>query len=152
VDGGPNLPTILSSLTAEAYATLTGNHENELTFVETFRRSQTTSTTISNDIQALLDWIVRPEGGIQVPLIPADIGKTAHFLNRESAQVTVGVTDSGTFHPMTLVFGHATSIVYENHGSIKASLNLGLDAQNLGAMGIAWRFAFRAALEAKLTF
>ena len=53
---------------------------------------------------------------------------------------------------MTLLFGHATSVVYAGHGSVKASLNLGLDAQNLGAQGIVWRFAFRAALEAKLTF
>ena len=99
IDGGPNLPTTLSTLTAEAYATLTGNNDNELTFVETFRGTQTTSLTVSNDVQALLDWTVRPAGGVQLPLIPADFGKTAHFLHRESAEVTVGVTDMGTFHP-----------------------------------------------------
>jgi hypothetical protein len=42
--------------------------------------------------------------------------------------------------------------VYDEHGSIKASLNLGMDAENLGGGEIAWRLGFRAALEAKLTF
>jgi hypothetical protein len=152
VDGGPQLPTTLSTLSAEAYATLTGNNESEFTLVETFRRSQTTSMTLSNDVQALYDWTVRPENGVQLPLVPAEIGKTAHFVHRESAGVTIGVADTGTFHPLTLVVGHSTSIVYEGHGTIKASLDLGLDAQNLGVQGIVWRFAFRAALEAKLTF
>ena len=43
IDGGPQLPTMLSTLSAEAYASLTGTNESELTFVETFRGSQTTS-------------------------------------------------------------------------------------------------------------
>ena len=60
--------------------------------------------------------------------------------------------DRCAFHPFTLVLGHATSLVYEGHGSIKASVNCGLDAENLGEAGTAWRFAVRCALEAKLTF
>ena len=51
-----------------------------------------------------------------------------------------------------LLFGHATSLVYPGHGSIKASLNLGMDVEDLLSAGLAWRFALRAALEAKLTF
>jgi hypothetical protein len=66
--------------------------------------------------------------------------------------VTVGYSDTGAYHPLTLVLGHSSSIVYEGHGTIKASLNLGMDAESLGGAGIAWRLAIRAALEAKLTF
>jgi hypothetical protein len=35
---------------------------------------------------------------------------------------------------------------------MKASANVGLDAENLGTAGIAWRIAVRIAIEAKLTF
>jgi hypothetical protein len=152
VDGGPGQPTMLSTLSAEAYATLTGTDESELTFVETFRRDQSTTVTLSNSAQALLDWTVRPEGGVQLPLIRPEIGKTAHLAHRESAEVISSYSDSGVFHPFTLILGHATSLIYEGHGSIKASANLGFDAENLGAAGTAWRLAVRAALEAKLTF
>ena len=152
VDGGPGLPTILSSLSAEAYASLTGTKESEFTFVETFRRDQSTTVTLSNSAQALLDWTVRPKGGVQLPLIRPEIGETAHLLHRESAEIISSYSDTGAFHPFTFILGHATSLIYEGHGSIKASVNLGLDAENLGAAGIAWRLAVRAALEAKLTF
>ena len=157
VDGGPGLPTILSTISAEAYASLTGNSENELTFVQTIKRNYvevpTPITTFTGDTQVLLDWVVRPEKGIVLPLLPAEIGKNGHFAHRESAELTYNYTDTGTYHPLTFLLGHATSLVFEGHGTIKASLDLGMDAENLGvATGIAWRLAVRAALEAKLTF
>jgi hypothetical protein len=156
VDGGTGLPTILSTLSAEAYASLTGNNENELTLVQILKRDQVTLplpvTNITGDTQLLLDWVVRPEKGIVLPLLPADFGKNGRFAHRESAELTVNYTDNGTYHPLTLVLGHATTLVFEGHGTIKGSLNLGMDAENLGTAGIAWRFAVRAALEAKLTF
>ena len=64
----------------------------------------------------------------------------------------MGYDDSSVFHPFTLLLGHATSLVYPRHGSIKATLNLGMDVEDEQAVGLAWRFAFRVALEAKLTF
>ena len=143
---------ILSNLSVQAYATLTGPDENTLTLVETLRRDQTSSIVFSNDAQALLEWRVVPAAGIPLPLIPTDIGLTGRFEHRESAEVTVGYQDTSTFHPFTLLLGHATSLVYPGHGSIKASLNLGMDVEDLLGSGLAWRFAIRAALEAKLTF
>ncbi len=143
---------ILSTLSLQAYATLTGARDNQLTLVETVRRDQQASVVFSNDAQALLEWRVLPAAGIPLPLLPPDIGATGHFEHRESAEVTIGYQDSGTFHPFTLLLGHATSLVYPGHGSIKASLNLGMDIEDLGAVGLAWRLAVRAALEAKLTF
>ena len=143
---------ILSDVSVQAYATLTGNDENKLTLVETLRRDQTSSIVFSNDAQAALEWHVIPAAGIPLPLIPSDIGLLGRFEHRESAEVTVGYQDTTTFHPFTLLVGHSTSLVYPGHGSIKASLNLGMDVEDLLSNGLAWRFAFRAALEAKLTF
>jgi hypothetical protein len=152
VDGGPGQPTILSTLSAEAYGSLTGADDRALTLVETLKRSQTTTTSLTNDTQLLLDWKGRPQGGVVLPLIPVDIGKTGYFTNRESAEVTVGWQDTGTYHPFTFVLGHATTLVYEGHGTIKASANIGMDAENLGPAGFAWRLAVTIGLEAKLTF
>jgi hypothetical protein len=152
VDGGPGLPTRLSTLSAEVFASLTGAGDGAFTFVETFRRDESTTVTLSNDSQVLLEWTTRPEGGIILPLLSKEIGKSGYFAHTESLDATVSYNDTGAFHPFTLVLGHSSSIVYEGHGTIKASLNLGMDAENLGGAGIAWRLAFRAALEAKLTF
>lgn len=143
---------ILSSISIQAYATLTGVNDEQLTLVETLRRDQQATVVISNDAQALLEWRVLPAAGIPLPLLPADIGAKGHFEHRESAEITVGYQDSGTYHPFTLLLGHATSLVYPGHGAIKASLNLGMDIEDLLSVGLAWRLAFRAAIEAKLTF
>jgi hypothetical protein len=143
---------LLSQLSVQAYAALVAADSSQLTLVETLRRDQTTSVVLSNDAQALLEWRVAPSAGIPLPLLPPDIGATGHFEHRESAEVTVGYQDSTTFHPFTLLLGHATSLVYPGHGSIKASVDFGMDVEDLLAAGLAWRFALRASLEAKLTF
>jgi hypothetical protein len=152
VEGSPGGNAVLSTLSVEAYAALTGDRENTLTFIEALRRDQAAATSVWNDLQALLDWTVRPAGGVALPLLPPDIGKTGSFEHRESAKITVGWQDSGSYHPFTLVLGHATSVVYEGHGTLKASVGLGIDVEYLGSTGIAWRFAVNAAVEAKLTF
>jgi len=160
VDGGPQQRTRLSTLSAEAFASLTGQGDDTLTLVDTLRTDQTTTVTgsagaetytLSNDSQILLEWSTHPSGGVILPLLPTAIGKTGYWAHRESVDVTVGYSDTGAYHPFTLVLGHSSSIVYDQHGSIKATINLGADAENIGT-GIAWRLAFRAALEAKLTF
>ena len=156
LDGSPTSVPILSTLSLEALATLTGLKEQELTLVNTLKRTESTtvadSVVFSNDTQALYDWKVKPPGGVPLWLVPPAIAATGSFQHEESAEVTVGYQDTGTYSPLTVVFGHATSLIFEGHGTIKASLNLGMNAENLGATGIAWRFAVRAALEAKLTF
>lgn len=143
---------LLSQLSVQAYAALIAADSSQLTLVETLRRDQAASVVLSNDAQALLEWRVTPSAGIPLPLLPADIGATGRFEHRESAEVTVGYQDSSTFHPFTLLLGHSTSLVYPGHGSIKASLDFGMDVEDLLAVGLAWRFAFRASIEAKLTF
>ena len=156
INGGPGAQSTLSAFSADAYATLTGTEGNELTLLETVKWTETTTgaltSVFSSDTQALLDWKVFPAGGVPVPLIAAEIGRTAHWENRESFDTAVGYQSTGSFHALTITLGHATSLVFSTHGSIKAGLNLGLDAENLGASGVAWRLAVGAALEAKLTF
>ena len=158
LEGPPGTTPVLATVSVEGYATLTGAGDNELTLLETFRRDQPTvpplSVSLTNDSQAILDWKVLPPRGIPLPLIPPDIAATGHFENRESADLTISWQDPGAFHPLTVLFGHSTSLVYPTHGSIKASANIGVDVENPGVsgQGLVWRFAVRAALEAKLTF
>ena len=160
VDGGPGIPTRLTTLSAEALASLTGEGDSTLTLIDTLRSDQTTTVmgslgavtyTFSNDTQVQLQWSTHPSGGVILPVIPKEIGQKGYFAHMESVDVTTGYTDTGSYHPFTLVLGHSSAIMYPDHGSIKATLNLGADAENIG-IGIAWRLAFRAALEAKLTF
>ncbi len=158
LEGPPGATPVLATISVEGYATLTGAGDNALTLLETFRRDQPTvpplGVTLTNDSQAILDWKLLPQKGIPLPLIPPDIAATGHFENRESADLTISWQESGAFHPFTVLFGHATSLVYAGHGSIKASANLGVDVENpaVTGQGLVWRFAVSAALEAKLTF
>ena len=160
VDGGPGLPTRLTTLSAEALATLTGEKDDSLTLIDTLRTDRATTVmgslgaetyTFSNDTQVLLNWSVHPARGVILPLLPKEIGPKGYFAHTESVDVTTGYMNTGAYHPFTLVLGHSSAIMYPDHGSIKATINLGADAENIG-IGIAWRLAFRAALEAKLTF
>jgi hypothetical protein len=152
LEGSPGTALRLSSMGVDAFATLIGDQETTLTFVESFNRKEGTAISLGNDTQVLVDWAVHPVGGIVLPLVPTDIGKTGKLLHRERAQLTVAWQDSGSFHPFTLVLGHATTLAYEGHGTVKGSIDIGMDAEYLGALGLAWRVAIRAALEAKLTF
>jgi hypothetical protein len=154
LEGAPGSVPVLVSMSIEGYATLTGERDNELTLVETLRRDQASSVVFTNDAQALLDWKLLPPNGVPLPFFPADATASGRFENRESADISISYQAPGAFHPLTVLLGHATSLVYPGHGSVKASLNLGMDIENpnLTGQGLVWRFAVRAALEAKLTF
>jgi hypothetical protein len=157
VEGAPGTTPVLATLTLEGYATFTGDNDSELTFLETLRRDQATIPpivlTFTNDAQALLDWKLLPPQGVPLPFFPADVTAAGHFENRESLDFTVSYQAPGAFHPFTVLLGHSTSLVYPGHGSIKASANAGVDIENpnVEGQGLVWRFAVRAALEAKLT-
>ncbi|HEY9595544.1 MAG TPA: hypothetical protein VHE79_13785, partial [Spirochaetia bacterium] len=156
LDGSPTTTPILSTLSIEGLATLTGLSGQSLTLVSTLKRTQSTTDTadiaFSNDTQALFNWQTRPKGGIPIPLIAPEVASTAHLEHAENAELTLAYSSTETYYPVTVVVGHATSLVFEKYGTIKASLDLGFSTEDLGATGIAYRFAVRAALEAKLTF
>ncbi|MBE3063780.1 MAG: hypothetical protein IMZ69_02030, partial [Spirochaetes bacterium] len=141
-----------TELAAEAYAVLSGFEGEELTLIETFRREERSSLTISSATQLLYDWSFQPPSGAPLKFLPSEIGKTGYFSHRESAELTLRYQDSGAFHPWNIVVGHGTSLVYPEHGSLKGSLSIGMDAESLTAGEFAYRLAFRAGLEAKLTF
>jgi hypothetical protein len=141
-----------SELAAEAYAALSGFEGEELTFIETFRREDRSYVTISSATQVLYDWSFRPPSGAPLRFLPSDIGKTGYFSHRETAELTLRHQDTGAFHPLNIVVGHGTTLVYPEHGSLKASLSIGVDVESLTAGEFAYRLAFRAGLEAKLTF
>ncbi|HET6487244.1 MAG TPA: hypothetical protein VFH83_12530, partial [Spirochaetia bacterium] len=148
----PLTPLVVTTLSAEGYVAAKAQGGAEVTLVETFKRDQTTSIDLSNDTQALLSWNYAPEGGIPIPLVPVELSSTVSLANQEKVEVTVAYNDTSSYHPFTLTLGHATSLVFPGHGTIKASLDVGADVENLLQEGVAWRLAVRAALEAKLTF
>jgi hypothetical protein len=152
IDGPPGVPPVLTSLTIEGFAALTGTHDNELTLTDSLSRQQTTAVVVSNDLQLAYVWTTTPAGGVRLPLIPPDIASAAHFEHRESAGSTVTYQDTGSFHPFNVVVGHKTSLVFAEHGSVSAGLTFGVDAENLGSAGVMWRLAVRISLEGKLTF
>ncbi len=152
VQGAPLTPLIVTTFSAEGYLTAKAQSGAEVTLVETFKRDQTTFIDLSNDTQALLSWDYAPAGGIPIPLVPSELSSTLSLANQEKAEVMVAYDETSSYHPFTLTLGHATSLVFPGHGTIKASLDVGADVENLLQAGLAWRLAVRAALEAKLTF
>ena len=141
-----------SELATEAYAALSGFDGEELTLVETFRREQKSLPAVSSATQVLYDWRFNPPSGAWPRFLPEWIRETGYFTHRESAELTIRHEDSGAFHPLNMVVGHASTLVSPEHGSLKASLSIGFDVESLTGGTHAYRLAARAGLEAKLTF
>ncbi len=145
-------------ITAEASAMLSGFSGEELTLVEAFRREEGTeevgdaAVTLSSETQLLYDWAVRPPGGVPLKFLPAPVAARGYFTHRESAVLTVRWQDAGAYHPFTITVGHATSLVFPDHGWLKASAGLGMDRESLGDGSSAHRFAVKIGLEANLAF
>ncbi len=152
LDGTPGELPALTTLSAAGYATFTGMSDNALSVVESLHEQQTTVTMVSNDLQVLYDWKSRPPNGIRLPLLPAEAAGSGTLQHHESVDLTIGWQDQGSYHPFTLVLGHATSLVFEKHVSIKGAVSLGVDAENVGDGALAWRVAGQISLEGKLTF
>jgi hypothetical protein len=144
-----------SEWTASVYASLTGEKETGFTFSDTFRWAQDQTSflvTLTNQVQTYLDWSIHPDGGIDVPYLGDVLGKNAWFTNRESGSWAVNFFQDASYHPTTLLLGHATSLVFADHGSIKGSVNIGADTETALAGGLIWRLAISFGIDAKLTF
>ena len=94
INGGLQTVTTLSALSADAYATLTGTSGEEMTLLETVKWTEPSTSdavsVFSSDSQALLDWKVFPVGGVPLPLVSPEIGRTAHWENRETFDTVFG--------------------------------------------------------------
>jgi hypothetical protein len=166
VKGVPGRALSWREAAATAYALFQGFEDSQLTIVNTLRREERDvyslsnptqipieyAVSLGNDIQALLDWAQRPRGGVPLPFIPPAATEEGWIAHRESAELALRYQDSGAFHLLTATLGHATSLVFPRHGSVKASATLGFDAEALGGGYFAWRVALRAGVEAKLNF
>ncbi len=144
-----------SEATAVVSASLTGEKETGFTFADSFKWDQNQTTlqvSFTNSIQTYLDWSVYPDGGIDVPYVSAALGKNAHIAHRESASFTVNYIEDQDYHPGTFLVGHATSLVFPSHGSVKGSVNVGADTETALTGGLIWRLAVGFGIEAKLTF
>ena len=144
-----------SEATAVVSASLVGEKQTGLTFADSFKWDQDQTTlqvSLTNSVQTYLDWSVHPDGGIDVPYVSAALGKDAWIAHRESGSFSVNYLETGDYHPATLLFGHATSLVFPAHGSVKGSVNVGADTETALMGGLIWRLAVSFGIEAKLTF
>jgi hypothetical protein len=139
----------LSELTLELYADILGFKEQSLTLVNVFTLGSEAASATDN-LQATFDWATRPAGGVRLPYVPEPIAFTGYFEHRESLDFDLRFGSSSS-HPLTLLLGHATSLVYPDRGSIKGGLKAGFDVESLSGT-FAYRFAIEASLEAKLSF
>ncbi len=140
---------------AVASASLLGEKESGLTFADSFKWDQNQTTlqfSLTNAIQTYLDWSVHPDGGINVPYLSDALGKDAWISHRESADFSINYAPGSDYHPATFLFGHATSLVFPAHGSIKGSVNVGADTETALTGGLIWRLAIAFGIEAKLRF
>jgi hypothetical protein len=113
--------------------------------------SEQPSQSLSDDVKIVYGWSTRPQGGIPLPLVPSDISSSAYLSHGESAALTVRWESADSFHPITLILGHETSLILQKHGSIKGGVELGFDVESL-VSGFAYRLAFQAGIEAALSF
>ena len=155
VAGNSSQSLRFTEATAVASASLLGDKDTGLTFADSFKwdQSQTTlQVSLTNSILSYLDWSTHPDGGIDIPYLSAALGKNAWISHRESADFAINYLEGGDYHPATLLLGHATSLVFPSHGTIKGSVNLGADTETALAGGLIWRLAISFGIEAKLTF
>jgi hypothetical protein len=139
----------LSELSLELYADILGFETQSLTLVNVFSLGSEAATA-TDGLQATFGWATRPEKGVRLPYLPEPIALTGYFEHRESLDLDLRFGNSPS-HPLTLILGHATSLVYPDRGSIKGGLKAGFDIESLSGT-YAYRFAIEASLEAKLSF
>jgi hypothetical protein len=140
----------LSALTLELSADILGFKDQSLTLVNVFSLASE-HELVTDGLQTAFDWTTRPAGGVRLPYLPESIAHAGYFEHRESLDLDLRLSGSSTSHPLTLILGHATSLVYPDRGSVKASLKAGFDVESLSGTH-AYRFAIEAGLEAKLSF
>ena len=139
----------LSELSLETAVDILGFDEQSLLLVNVFTLGSG-ARSATDGLQATFDWTTHPPRGVRLPYVPQSVAETGYFEHRESLDLDVRLGDSPS-HPMTLLLGHATGLVYPDRGSIRAGLEAGFDLESLGG-SYAFRFAIEARLEAKLSF
>jgi hypothetical protein len=155
VAGNSSQSLRFTEATAVASASLLGEKDTGLTFADSFRWDQDPTTlqiSLTNAVQTYLDWAVHPDGGINIPYVSDALGKDAWISHRESGSLATNYSPGNDYHPVTFLLGHATSLVFPSHGSIKGSVNVGADTETALVPGLIWRLAVSFGIEAKLTF
>lgn len=149
VSGPRTVDLGLSELGLELYAEILGFRDQSLTVVNAFSLGED-ARSAADSLQATFAWATRPDGGVRLPYLPAEIARTGYLEHRESLDLDLKIGGEPA-HPLTLLLGHTTGLVYPDRGSVKAGLKAGFDIESL-AGSYAFRFAIEASLEAKITF
>jgi hypothetical protein len=139
----------LSELTLETAADILGFQEQSLLLVNVFTLGSG-ARSVTDGLEATFDWTTHPPRGVRLPYLPEAVAATGYVEHRESLDLDVRLGSTPS-HPVTLVLGHATRLVYPDRGSIEACLKTGFDLESLSG-SFACRFAIETSLEAKLSF
>ena len=146
------LPAEISIDASAGFEGLSGQH---LTVTNAYKWTQADwdePAGVEDETSLSFCWKTVPPGGVPVPLISSEIGRSAYFSHEETGEMTLRWLDSDAYHPLTVLVGHSTSLVFPKNGTITAGMNLGLDSERLALGSYAYRLVVELRLEAKLSF
>ncbi len=149
VAGGSLTELALAEVSLDLYADFLGFRDQDLTLVNAFTVGAD-ARSAKESLGATFSWTTRPTGGVRLPYLPETVARTGYLEHRESLDLDLAFGGAPA-HPLTLLAGHETSIVYPDRGSLKAGLKAGFDVESLLA-SYAYRLAIEARIEAKITF
>jgi hypothetical protein len=151
--GPPGAALRWTEVVAEASATVDGMGEEQLGFLHSFKRQETDDTvSLTDSTQVSYTWSSKPAEGVSVPFVAPELTRGSYLEHKETAEADLRYTGSGAYHFLTLVLGHATSLVLPGHGSVTGSLQTAFDMERLTETGMAFRVGLQAAVEAKFSF
>lgn len=142
----------LERLSADVFASMEGFGNEKMSVIQSFQWEEGESTNMTDTTRLEFDWNVRPPGGLSIPLLPPEMGKSAFLAHKEAFEAVVRFSDPGSYHALTFSLEHSTALVLPENGSITAKAGLGYDLENLLRGAFASRIGVVLEVEAKLSF
>jgi len=105
-------------------------------------------------VKLLYNWSRYPENGVNLPLIPEDVGKEGHWSHQDSLIVELrGPGEQISYHPLNLLVSHESTAVLPEYGEISAEISVGLDMEKTSAADSGdWRSGLRGGISVEIQF
>lgn len=102
--------------------------------------------------KAAFGWILRPAGGIPLPLLPPSVASRGYVGSVEALQIVSRMDLSADVqHPITVTLTHVSTFTFPDFGSFKAAATLCGGVADQAEDGWVFRLGVSASLEAKLS-
>ncbi|MBN1525221.1 MAG: hypothetical protein JW904_12100 [Spirochaetales bacterium] len=73
-------------------------------------------------------WKVKPENGIELPLIDKEVARTGYLAHKEGVEILYAdSSEQISSHPLTVIIKHETSIQYPEFGFLRGEIAFGFD-------------------------